>query len=430
MSEIGLVFDSVPVEAKELRQYAPVIAVYKTKLTLVKSGVQKAFADLVDFSKERTVLIKSSPYDTPSLWMSASKLRMENVILSDIATRVTKSILDEIVKHNQVVFASSEARWSFAGKPEATELDLHSVCECIVSVMNFLKGSVFVALGGDRILTEFGRRVWPSLSAGLLKKFKASQELCNLEVGLIQIGLIPSEAARKLSAEWERSLADTKARDKSKILAEVRSRLLADVNRKIRKIDKTGPLGKFKFVPDMISVEVSRFPGEYFRENGDLIPSIISLFCLLRQTQYVDPKALNARMAGIFFNDTVFLTLALSMIPEGGKKYQPELSLLKSAGQKSTEAFLGAVVARAHERLLAFRDRSWDLGLTTQKQFQQAEKDINDALTQVIACINEWRSVMIAPEIISLWATIMIERIVRQMNSLYVTFTFFGIHTS
>lgn len=412
LAEIGSLFDSVPVEASELKQCAPAIALYKTKLGLVRLGVRNAFLAVLKFEDSAIFVNRESLYDTPSLWMAANTLKIESVIVSDIVKSVS-GLFDKMMKQ-PIAFSTDEYVWRY--KPVDEQSRVATVCEGFLSLINFLKVTFFVSLGGDRVFSEFGKRIWPGPK--LVKEFGLCRELVDLEAAAVQVGF--SGIPVKIANEYSRSLVNEKQQKNGKILSEIRVKLLADVNRKIRKLDKspeTAEIKGFKFIPNMVSVEVGRIPSAYLKNaDSELIKSIISMFCLLRQTQYVDPKGINARMMGIFFNDTIFLSVALTMLG----KYPEEISMLKVASQRSTTSFVNSVVARSIERLLHYRDKSWDLGLTNKAQLALADRDVNDTLMQIAACVSDWKTVEIDPEIMCLWASMMLEKIVREMNKLAV----------
>jgi hypothetical protein len=256
-----------------------------------------------------------------------------------------------------------------------------------------------------------------------LKKFGPSENLSNLESSILKLGVIPADESvpRNLIAAYETSQKGAKNTVYNKILSEIRRRFLADVVHKVIPT-KTPPneevIRKLGFFPRYVSVEVMRMIGDFFTDQPDLVPQMVTLFTVMRQSQFIDPQALFAKNAAVFFLDCAFLSITLAMMQ---RDFQNEIILLRLCAERSIEHFLQLVNVRMRHRIQSVAAKSFDLGLCTSEEEAIADKAVEGSLMEIAACIREWRAVLLDTDVLMLWVSVLCDSFLKTMNSAAVS---------
>ena len=392
------------------------IAIYKTKVSLVKAGIQAGFSDALTIASG-SIRVESSLEDIANLWSCAARLGMVSTIASDLAAKVSDMILDRIVLCRSIQpVGLTDSEWSFMPGP-STRTDLKSIVDAVGSLFEFLAK----VIPSEIYVSEFVRRCWIPFTRELVRAYSVSAELAQLEASLALRGLLPTDIPMRLASGWEESQKTQQHSLLNSTLAELRSRLLADVNRKTVNINiNKGQEFKSAVIPRTVSAEAvniarSYLPDPHFHAT---VPAIVSLFTTLRQSEFVDPKGLNARNAAIFFNDCIYLTIALSLTSE--KAFTSDILLLRSAASRSMSCFIKAVAGRAVAHLAESASGSWDLGLGNQQQASAADGAVKSSIAEISACIKEWQALEIDESVQALWTAMLVERVTREINRLAV----------
>ena len=412
ISKIGEVFDRTPAEAKALKQYSPVIGIYKTKLTLLKSLVQETFSRIYRVSPSRIEVDFPPELSSDDLWTSASLLSLHKPLLGDLVNGLICHVVDEVLRPEAVFFEAivTDSTWSLGrASPNRDFSSIKSTVSIISSLMGFIQRN----LGEVRI--EFGRRFWLGITAKLSVRFGPKQELAALENSLIDSGAVPSDIPRRLSSAWEAFEADMSNSTINAVLGEIRDRLKADVNRKTMhlSIPKTDLL-KNAIVPQIVSCEVVRIAKLYLdkesssADHSSLVPYIVSLFTVLRQPDLVDPKSIDPTSFCIFFNDCVYLTLALAVTSKGS--FASEILLLRSFATKAVSYFINNVSTRASAHLSRVAG-----GLVDMNQSATAQQAVADCIAQISACVKEWKALRIDASVLDVWTCMLVDPILKEM---------------
>ena len=402
LSDIASVFESIPEEAKSLIQFSPVIGLFRAKQALVRTGVKAAFSQSFVFSCG-SVRVETHLYDVASLWLAAQRMHIAPDILKYLAGNVTDHILNQLLAHKSVHSCqSSETEW-LVTFPSLPASNVASVSDAIVSLFVFLVQHV-------PLLAELVRICWIPFAPQLEKLFGVSSSLSELEQQLLNQQLLPADAPTRLISAWAKVQEDRDSHELVSALSDTRSRLLADVNRRTvhLRIPRSDLL-KTTVVPTVVSAEAVRIANTYFATNPRIVSNVVSLFKALRHPSNVDAKATNARHAGIFFNDCVYLCLALALLPNSS--FQPEIVLLRSAASKAVSAFLNRVAERAVGRLAG----GFKGGLGEQKQVRDAEMAIQHCISEISECNVDWKSLSMDPSVVSMWNSVMLDAVMKEM---------------
>lgn len=345
-------------------------------------------------------------YDINDLWDSAQALNIELLIVTDIANRLYGSVVKNIIGSKCITSCkSSDCDWT-ANPSHGAQMSAKSISDAILSLFEFLKTHV-------RPLTELGRRVWVKALPDLVRTFGYSDTLSQFESAMIDRQFIPPDVPRRLASGWEEMKSHDERGRIAAILDEVRNHLLNDKNRLPVHLKPLSTLNAPKaYIPRTISGEAARLVQKYFADDAaDCISEIISLFISLRQPETCDPKAIDARQAGIFFNDCVYLSLVLSL---RNQNHQSEILLLRAAAGQSMSWFIRMTADRALN-LLKFNG-----GLLQPDQIADGERAMNASLKELTECIKQWIALHITDELVQLWTTTLVDPLVRHMTRICV----------
>jgi len=421
LEKIGEIFDKIPSDTKALKQYAPVIAVYKAKLISLRSRLDKAFFEAVELSaSEGKVNIHHELFEMDKLWLSAERIKYLNSIFGDISTRLTDEILSRMINMKSIMYSLGDREWKFKeGEDSDPTRQLASIRESIVSLFAFLRMNLF--LGNDQMLSLFGRICWVPFAGRLLKKFGPSEELSNMESSLLRLHAFPADAPRKLITSHEESCKGAKSIVHNKILSEIRSRLLADISHKV--IPTQSPpnaqvMEKLGFFPKFVSFELVRMVGDFFIDHPDLIKQMVTLYAVMRQSQFLDPQALFPKNSGIFFADCAFLSVTLAMMQRD--ELVDSILLLRLCAERSIEHFTQLSGIRIKNRLHAVAPNCFDLGLCSGDEEKIADKAIETSLMEIATCLREWRAIQVDVNVLMLWISVMCDSVLRSMNNIAV----------
>lgn len=411
LSQVAEVFDRIPQEAKTLRQYAPVIAIYKTKVSLLKAGILAGFQRTF-IVQDHLISMDSSVYDGMTLWDCACKLMLEDSVLTDLVGKIQRCLVVHIPTCRSFrVTASTFELTSGQAVSDAT-----TVSTVTLSLFSFLSHIVPASVFGD-----FSRKLWVPLAQKLIKAGGGySAQLGDLETSLVQKSLIPHDVPRNLAEGWKKAHCNQMQSAISGNLAKVRSRLLVDVNRKSVHLP-VSQLTESQFLPRVVSLEATVIAKEYLDPpsvSREIVSKVVALYCALRQPEFTDPNGTNPRNASLFFNDCLYFTVAFSLTER--IDFSSEILLLRSAASRSMSAFLSAVSSRAIAHLTGASDRAWSQGLANNSQVSVAESSISHSIAELTACIREWKTLGVQAELISVWTLMALDPVIKEMNRLTV----------
>lgn len=412
LCQIQSIFEGIPVEVTSLKQYSPIIALFRNKFSLLKSGIANSFRDAVECTINHELIVHTERTDLEQLWRTAAKAKCESSIVSELGAKVTSGVLLEILSQKSVGYSSSPTRWAFKPPtdPEAS-LSVGPICETLNSFFAFLPGALFP--NQPELFAQFGRLAWLPFAVRLLKKFGPSLVLSNLESALLKIGLLPAGSPTRLITSYEESRRGETAAEHNRILGEIRSRLLADPTTKIVPTKRPEQLKDVTFFPAYVSLEAARMAKDFFEKNKDLVPHMISLFTCMRQTQFHDPRAVNPKAAAIFFNDCIYLSIVLA---SWSTDFKREITLLRAAGERSMAYFLKTLNSRIANRIASVGPKSFDLGLTKPEQGPILDKAIEGGLMELSACFKDWRAIKVDVNVCLLWITMIVDSYLKVMN--------------
>ena len=407
VSDVSGVFDGVPDDAKRLSQYVPVISLFKTKAALVRAGLRTALTNAFVFS-DGSVRVATDIYDIEALWNASDCMQITTEILTSLAGAIAEHIFKPLMTFKTARPASaSDCEWSVTF-PSLPSVSVEAVAEAIESLFKFLVPHV-------PHLPELVRRSWVPLAPQLENLFNISASLAALEQRLVDQGLLPADAPRRLISSWDKHERDRSSTLMTAALSDVRSRLVADVNRKTThlRLQKSDRL-RNTFVPRVVSAEAVRIANTYIANPSEagVIANIVALFIMLRQPEFADPKSSNARHAGVFFNDCAYLSLALAVVPHS--QFQPEIGLLRSAASRAMSGFLRRVAERGVHHLADGLKGA----LTDQRQVSDALFAIQQCIGEVSECNMDWKALDIDPSVVGLWNSTMLDAIMKDMIKL------------
>jgi hypothetical protein len=224
---------------------------------------------------------------------------------------------------------------------------------------------------------------------------------------------IPSDAPRRLIAGWGEIQNQREKARIAVILDEVRKELLNDRNRIPVHLKPLSTRNAPKmYIPRTISGVAARLVQKYFVDDvADCIPQIVSLFIALRQPETCDPKAIDARHAGLFFNDCVYFCLALSLRDQN---HHSEILLLRASAGQAISWFIRTTADRAMN-ILKFNG-----GLVLPDQIVDGERAMNASLNELSECSNQWSSLHISEDLVHLWITTLVNPLIRHMTRICV----------
>ena len=419
LAKIENVFGRIPSQAKALKQYAPVIGIYKAKLILVKESVERFFSNCYRVGGVRIdVEFSNINVTRESLWESARLLSLETRMLGFIVRLCISELVDGLMSGELAPesILMSETSWAIQRKESMKKTsDFSGIAYALNSLILFIEGHI----PEGELRLEFGRRFWSEVSVKLLKSFGPQEDFANLEKSLLNVHAVPEDMPCRITTEWE-YVEKNKARyDMNAALAEVRNRLQSDVNRKTMHLSIPNKnLLKSTYIPDVVSCEVVSIAKQYIEKSTtssecDIVIAIVSLFTVLRQPDLMDPSSIDARSCALFFNDCVYLTLALAISKHGS--FKSEILLLRSAASKSVCGFIRNVATRASAHLAKIAG-----GLVDSNQLVIADRAISDCMTQVVACTKEWTALLIDPAVLQVWTALLMDPILKEMTKIAV----------
>jgi hypothetical protein len=419
LSSIAGSIDNIPADAKSLKQFAPAIALYKTKLVSVKSNIRSAFAETVVVTKNEGVRVTADLPEMFSLWDCAKKVKHQAALIEDLAMALSTNLLPYIVEQKSFEYSMASNAWQCRpGTPVPERADFGSIAETIQSLFSFMAGSVFH--NQSEVFQQFGRKVWLPFATRILRKFGPGEEWYNLESAICRLGLLPTDAQHRLIIAWETSYRDQKSAQNNKILGTIRDRLLADLSHKIVETNLPPEMGELASIyPKYVSYEATRMVAEFFEKHQDIIPQMVTLYVVMRQSQFLDPKATAPKAAGIFFNDCTYLTILLSLLvnnSENPEKFKKQTALLKVVSQRSITYFLKTVNTRIADRIMKTGQSSFLQGLATEDQAGVLDRAVETGLMELSACFNEWKSSKIDMNVSMIWISILIDNFLRTVN--------------
>jgi len=407
LSIIGPTLSRIPSDVPGLKQYAPVYSIFQAKSSLVKEGIHTSF-ESVFIITPNSIRIDTSVADPRDLWECASRMGIESVIASTLASKMTECIFSPILCLKSIKSVTS-TDFELAFAAGSTD-DPKSISDLLGAIFTFL----------PRFLsTSICRRVWIPLAPRLSKVFGYTETLANLENEVFQATGIPSDAPRYLVAGWDSLQKNMSESITNSALSDLRTRLLADMNRKTVHLNLNhAKQFQATYIPRSVSFEVLKMVQQHFKapSSGEVISKLMALFTTMRQPEFVDPRGLNPRNAGIYFNDCVYLTLALSLLKD--LNMTPDIVLLRAAASRAISFFTRAVSNRAVQHLLESSDGSWAQGLITSQQVSIAEAACHNALGEIIGCSREWKALEIDAQVCDLWTAMIVDSIIKEMNRL------------
>lgn len=355
--------------------------------------------------------IEVSDVEPKCVWEAANLAGVDGILSSRFVEKITSFILSKLVPVGiSATVDVDEIRFSISVSKGSE--NIQSVILVVGSLFRFL--SVFVP-------ANIARRLWISFSRNLLKLRLVSQDLVDLESSLISNHYVPVDTPQALRKEWESSQESVQRSRVNQVLADVRSGLLADVNRKTVQLNiNSGKQFKSAYVPRIVSHEAMLLVEKHFKSgNPFLISQVLSLFTILRQPEFSDPNAVSPRNSAIFFNDCVYLTIALSLIKD--MDLSPDIVLLRAAASRSVSFFTTAVANRSCQHLKDVSDKAWALGLGNNQQMSLGEKACSNALSEIAVCLKEWKALDIDTDVQGIWSAMMVDPVLKEFTRQSVT---------
>jgi hypothetical protein len=374
-------------ESRSLPQFVPVRSVLKTKLSLLDGKLMSAFDSSISIAG-LTVTVVDAGFSLPDLWQASSRIGNQSKIVTLLSDRMYTEVICGVLEAKALnACQSSEYAWSTSVSPSLSE-NISSVCETLVSIFTFLRDII-------RAPSDLNRRIWGRTVPDLIARFGHCANLAGLESRLVDDNLVPSDVSRRLSGGWDQKQKESEQSKLASLLNEVRQSLLNDPNR--ISVRLTGVPSKLikTYVPSTVTVEATKIVSKYMSEDESVLERIIALFIALRQPETCDPKAIDARQAGLFYNDCIYICLGLILSKRTDRTL---INLLRSTAAKSISWFIENTAIRAVGYL------------------KLTEKDIDQSLREIDECLKQWTLLHVSKDILDLWSLTLVDPLIKALT--------------
>ena len=420
------VYETIPQEIRLLRQFAPVVAIYQSKLASLQNRLFDAFDSVIEISEEgHFVHVHHELYDVDKLWASAITLGFNTALSRQLSLRFSKTVFKVLMAHNDSLGCEIEGSvWRL--KTGTYGSISGSVPETISKFFSFIKSEVFDATAPEHLLYErFLRACWGLLSRQLAKKFTdlpPGEQFCVLEESILgQFSSDPPQAILTLARnQW---LDQESARRFNATLELIRKRILADI---VNKVTRTPPppnqdmIDELGFYPNLVSETCLWIVDNCLGTPSDT-PAIIALFLLMRRPEFSDPSALNGRNLGIFFQDCSYFCLKIALMASNAgeadaRVLRDQIAIVRSCVVTSVEFFTRKMMGRFKSRIESCK--SFNLGLVTTDQESAADECIEQCLVELANCSREWNmEVKLSKQVANLWTVTLADMLLKYMNN-------------
>jgi hypothetical protein len=398
----------IPSDLREGEMFRTIDSIMASKISCLRGRIGDVLRESYSFGSQG-FSVHCVEYSTFDVWESIVVLAVQEESLRWLATKALAFLVDLLSFKYGLAISASEYEWSYSRTGNSMD-KMSSQRDAILSFFKFLQQHV-----PPELTPVLGRMIWVGLRPNLVRLHGISTGLVDLEESLIADSVLPSDIERYFQKQINSFSSEGEMSRTAAVLTAVRKSLLSDVNRvsvQLNGIKKDKSMQNI-YVPAYVSKGATRIASDYFQDDEykTVAPRIISLFIALRQPEFSDPDALDARHATLFFNDCMYLSLALAVCGFG---LGSDISLLRSTASKSINWFIQSVKERAVSHLRASG------GLLDSAEISDSEDSIYQCFAELSICSKEWKDLQIPSDVFEVWLATMIDGTMRKMCRLSV----------
>jgi hypothetical protein len=427
------VYETIPDDVLALKQFAPVVAIYNSKLSALRNRIRDAFEQAIEMSGPADWLhVHHEIYELDKLWSSAIKVNYEGAILRRLSERlgltILKTLLGILSDRTPLSVSIEGSRWRYRTDARQSQ----TWTDSILSLFTFIKSEVFDdSLIGSSLYKRFLRICWGPFARDILRRCnnEPSEDLCALETSLLSIYESEDRPKSILTDTQSRVELDKLQRQANSMLEALRTRILQDSLNTLTKtpvppnkdmIDEEG------FYPSLVSETCMWLVSNCLCESVEatIIPSVVALFVLMRRPEFSDPEAINARNLAVFFQDASYICLCLATRASktnnntDRKILKDQIAISRACVVKSVEYFTKKMMNRFKSRIELAAPRSFSLGLVTSEQENIADECIESSLVELAKCSREWNmTVKMHKRVANLWTVTLADMFLKYMNT-------------